>query len=111
MSEPFVPTPPHTCKYCGRPTWHAPADQFPPMDFCLSVDHGSPPPRQEVCTGEIGHFDDWGIWCDDGKKQGWMKDIYGHPALFSEEKAKSLSGVASYLTPKKIRITYTVIEE
>lgn len=36
-------TPPHECKFCGRPSWVDPADQTMPPAYCHSEDHGEPP--------------------------------------------------------------------
>lgn len=34
--------PPHTCKYCGAPSWLDESDQSPPPDYCHESDHGLP---------------------------------------------------------------------
>jgi hypothetical protein len=31
---------PHTCRYCGQPSWLEPIDQSPPPDYCHESDHG-----------------------------------------------------------------------
>lgn len=31
---------PHTCKYCGDPSWVDPSDQLPPLGTCWTVYHG-----------------------------------------------------------------------
>lgn len=36
----FQKRPPFKCIYCGRPSWHDPADQSPPPDYCHESDHG-----------------------------------------------------------------------
>jgi len=35
----YTEQPPHSCKYCGRPTWRDPADQIRPVDYCHYDDH------------------------------------------------------------------------
>ena len=34
--------PPHTCLFCGAPSWYDPSDQSPPPDYCHESDHGEP---------------------------------------------------------------------
>lgn len=34
--------PPHTCKFCGSPSWKDPSEQDRPVDYCHPEDHGSP---------------------------------------------------------------------
>lgn len=38
-------SPPHTCKFCGAPSWLDPSEQDPPPDYCHESDHGSPESR------------------------------------------------------------------
>ena len=37
-----VEQPPHTCRFCGAPSWCDPSDQSPPPDYCHESDHGEP---------------------------------------------------------------------
>lgn len=34
--------PPHTCQFCGAPSWLDPIDQCAPADYCHESDHGEP---------------------------------------------------------------------
>lgn len=36
----FKETAPHTCKFCGAPSWIEPEDQTMPPDYCHEGDHG-----------------------------------------------------------------------
>jgi hypothetical protein len=59
--------------------------------------------------GVIAHFDSWAVRLDNAGKTGWVTDSYGHPALFSETKAKTLAnGDATTYTAHRLQITYAV---
>jgi hypothetical protein len=33
---------PHSCKFCGAPSWLEPDEQTAPPDYCHEADHGEP---------------------------------------------------------------------
>lgn len=41
--KPIQEPAPHTCKFCGRPSWVDPSDQAMAPDYCHEADHGHPP--------------------------------------------------------------------
>lgn len=43
---------PHTCKFCGAPSWIDPSDQTMPPAYCHESDHGDPDDYQPEEPGD-----------------------------------------------------------
>lgn len=68
---------PHTCKFCGAPSWLEPSEQVAPPDYCQESDHGEPPIhqyyyKQDGCPANSAMDSNCICWHDEGT--GMYKD-------------------------------------